>query len=483
VGPQPDHGASDSRTVGLPFTLPLGYAEAVRVAWFSPIPPVRSGISAYTAEILPLLASAHDIDVFVDDTVAHAARDPACPGARSVLSAHAFIPRQTVDAYHLVVYQLGNAMFHDYMWPYMLRYPGLVVLHDAAVHHARARHLLSRGRRNDYRAEFAYSHPSAPDTLAEYAIAGFDGLPYFLWPHVRLPIESARVVAVHSRPLATELANAHPDASIAHIRMGVRPVSEAARAGGPDVVFGCFGRITPEKRIPQVLHAFAATARVTPAVRLVLVGEVPDYYDVRADIARHGLEGRVELHGYVDDHQIDGALSGIDVCVCLRWPTAGETSASWLRCLAAGKPTVITDLVHTTDVPALDPRSWTLLPPSHTPAPSRDARDAVTVAIDILDENHSLALAMTRLATDDALRAALGRRALEWWATHHTLELMAEDYRSAINAASARTAPPVRESWPAHLLADGTGLTQRILTDFGIQDRVLVTDLTPQGRG
>ena len=66
--------------------------------------------------------------------------------------------------YDLVVYQLGNAACHDYMWGYLFRYPGLVVLHDAQVHQARAQSLLGgwTPRRDDYRHEFAANHPDAP---------------------------------------------------------------------------------------------------------------------------------------------------------------------------------------------------------------------------------------------------------------------------------------------------------------------------------
>ena len=35
----------------------------MRLAWFTPLPPQRSGISAYSAELLPLLAPKHAIDV------------------------------------------------------------------------------------------------------------------------------------------------------------------------------------------------------------------------------------------------------------------------------------------------------------------------------------------------------------------------------------------------------------------------------------
>src|SRR5262245_48756714 len=126
----------------------------MRLAWFSPLPPVRSGIAAYTAEIVARLDPAHAIHVFDEE------------------AAHEFVWRARRTPYDLVVYQLGNAPYHDYMWAYLVKYPGLVVLHDARLHHARARRLLKERRFDDYRREFAYDHPGAPDGAAEYAVEG-----------------------------------------------------------------------------------------------------------------------------------------------------------------------------------------------------------------------------------------------------------------------------------------------------------------------
>ena len=50
-------------------------------------------------------------------------------------------PVSVQHPYDLIVYQLGNDSCHDYMWPYLVRHPGLVVLHDGQTHQARARTL------------------------------------------------------------------------------------------------------------------------------------------------------------------------------------------------------------------------------------------------------------------------------------------------------------------------------------------------------
>jgi hypothetical protein len=165
----------------------------------------------------------------------------------------------------------------------------------------------------------------------------------------------------------------------------------------------------------------------------------------------------------VPDEELGDYLAAADVCLCMRWPASRETSASWLRCLAAGRPTVITDLVHTVDIPALDPRTWTLL---HAPQPRSVSEkhehapsiDPVCVSIDIVDEDHSLRLAMRRLATDARLRAALGRRARGLWMERFTLERMVIGYRHAIETACAVPLPDtaVRARWPGHFSTDGT---------------------------
>src|SRR5438093_8065740 len=182
----------------------------MRLAWFSPFPPERSGIATYSTEILPRLSPAHTID-----------RVPE-------LGAHDFVWAHRRNPYDLVVYQLGNAPCHDYMWAYFAAYPGLVVLHDARLHHARARRLLKDRRFDDYRREFAYDHPDARPEVAEYAVEGLGGPIYYFWSMTRVVVRTARAVAVHNPRVAAELREEFPGAAIDVIRMGVPPMEASA---------------------------------------------------------------------------------------------------------------------------------------------------------------------------------------------------------------------------------------------------------------
>jgi glycosyltransferase involved in cell wall biosynthesis len=452
------------------------------------MPPVRTGIAAVSAELVVALSGEHVIEVYT-----HA-------------NAYDFVWRQRQKPYDLIVYQIGNSSHHDYIWPYLFRYPGLTVLHDAHLHHARAATLLRTKRARDYRAEFAANHPDANPDLAELAVAGFDNHLYYSWPMTRLVIEASKVTAVHTPALATALRDEHPTGRIEaiHLAHGAAIPPERARAarsrvrgshGIPDdaILFGVFGGLTPEKRIPQILDALTAVLPYAPNARLLLAGANAQHFDASAAVRDGGLEAHVTMAGYLpDDEAVTDALAACDVSINVRWPTAREMSGPWLRALAAGLPTITTDLAHLADVPSLDPRTWTrrdaagdwrsfeslrtVLSPvegrlaAGTETTNREARTAkrepVTIAIDILDEDHSLRLAMRRLATDAALRASLGASARTYWAQEHSMPRMLEDYRRVI--ADAVAAPTPKPPSPAHLVNDGDRKVKDLLRPFAI---------------
>ena len=476
----------------------------MRLAWFTPLAPVRSGIASYSEMVLPALATRHDISQFVADDVwraraGEARLEPdgfrAAPSAWGpIRSAHDFAPLHRTRPFDLVVYQLGNAGCHDYVWAYLARYPGLVVLHDAQLHQSRAKALLARGRVRDLRAEFGFAHPDAPRGVADWIIAGLGNPGAPIWPFTAVPLAAARAVAVHFPALASDIRDAWPDLPVHVIRHGSPdllasgvnsklqisnskedplPPNPAGFGVGSlefGVVFAAFGLVTPEKRVPQMLRALAAIRGVVPGVRLRLVGDVAPYYDVHADAEAHGVADLVEITGWADDDAFDRAIVESDVCLCLRWPTNREASGPWLRALAAGKPTIVNDLAHLTDLPTLDPRTWEVQVAATGAADaSRTWRreEAIAVAVDILDEDHSLALAMRRLALDAVLRAELGAAARRHWAAGHTVEHMADDYERAIQAAAAAPANPGRPL-PAHVTEDHTGLARRLAAEAGV---------------
>ena len=436
------------------------------------MPPVRTGIAACSAQIVARVSRTHLIDVYPER------------------EAHDFIPTHLRAPYDLIVYQLGNSSHHDYIWPYLFRYPGLSVLHDVHLHHARApvaaphqaRGRLSRG----VCSQRAGGSPGA----AELAVHGFDNHLYYTWPMTRLVIEASRATAVHTPLLVEQLRARHRSATVTGIRLSQGEPIAGARASEarsrvrsrhaiPDdaVLFGVFGGLAPEKRVTQVLDAMTATMPYCPEARLLLAGGTASHFDLMHEVRARKLESFVSITGYLEtDNEFTDHVAACDVSLNLRWPTAREVSGPWLRALAAGRATVITDLAHLADVPALDPRTWRVPP---TGAVRAAGPAPVAVAIDLLDEDHSLRLAMRRLATDAGLRAQLGGAALEYWQEHHSPEAMLEDYESAIELAMNHPAPAM--TLPRHLRVEPEEHVRLLLAPFGAAGAPVVAAFRADG--
>jgi glycosyltransferase involved in cell wall biosynthesis len=286
---------------------------------------------------------------------------------------------------------------------------------------------------------------------------------------VRDVVDVARTTAVHARGAAEALIEQFPGRPIEYLTLGEGqddlPTDEdrmktrrelGLSANG--VAFGLFGGLTAEKRLPEVLRAFRACLAVQPAARLLLAGRADPSVDWRGLSRAAGVEAAVMFVGVLEDDAFDRAIAAVDVSLNLRWPTALETSGPWLRALAAGRATVVMDLAHQTHVPSVDPRTWQPTLPSASTAP-------ITVAIDVLDEAHSLGVAFRRLATDPALREALGSAGRRYWERHHRLARMRDEYLDLI----ARTAvqPAFRTPVPPGLGYDPLAHTRALVAEFG----------------
>jgi len=96
-----------------------------KLAYVSPLQPMRSGIADYSAELLPELGKFYDIDVIVaQDEITDSWVKENC---------HMRTPewlRQNARQYDRVLYHFGNSEFHQHMFQLLEDVPGVVVLHD-----------------------------------------------------------------------------------------------------------------------------------------------------------------------------------------------------------------------------------------------------------------------------------------------------------------------------------------------------------------
>ena len=92
------------------------------------------------------------------------------------------------------------------------------------------------------------------------------------------------------------------------------------------------------------LSAFARLRQIVPRTHYLIVGEAHPEVNLPALIAACGLDGGVTHLGFVADlAEFVDWIGSVDVVINLRCPTAGETSATALRALAAGCPLIVSN--------------------------------------------------------------------------------------------------------------------------------------------
>ncbi len=379
----------------------------MRIACFSPLPPERSGIADYSAELVPYLAAAAQITLFV----AHP--DAVPDGLRAVCDVQHIADYGALHhRYDLALYQMGASMYHDAMYPILLRYPGVTVLHDFGLHRFIATRTISRGNFAGYVREMGYALGVDGVELAYRIRRGEAEHPFCSAPLNERLLDRSLGIIVHSRYVAEQIRRARPHVAVQVVSAPIRADWEPSRSrrdlGCPDdaLLFVSAGQVISAKQLTLALEAFACLRADFPQARYVVVGdELKHDLDLAAWIEQQRLTDVVTMTGYLPDlRDFVSWIAAADVVVNLRYPTVGETSATALRGLAAGHPVIVSDHGWYAELP-----------------------DDVCVKVRPNDLE-SLLAAMRRLAADPMLRQAIGQRAAAYAQRQHSPAQTARQY-------------------------------------------------------
>jgi glycosyltransferase involved in cell wall biosynthesis len=400
-------------------------AARPKLAYVSPLPPVKSGIADYSAELVPELAKFYDITLVVDQERVDDARLDGLP-----LRAPDWL-RHHAQEFERVVYHVGNSHAHQHMFELIRDVPGIVVLHDFFFSG-----VLDNLEREEYLPQGFLK--------ALYESHGYTGLlshrkegrnpSIWKYPVNKGVLDNAAGVIVHadfSKELATEwygagaadgwqtipLLRGRPEGSAtpearaqARRRLGIED---------GDYLVTSFGMLGRTKLNEELLDAWLASPLAAdPRARLVFVGENdPGLYGAGLvkKIADAKATGRIKIAGFVDAATYADYLAASDCAVQLRASTRGETSASVLDCLLYGIPTIVNAHGSTASI-----------------------SDELLVKLRDGFATQELADALARLHGDTGERAALGQRALAHMAREHAPGHVGKLYVDAIETCAAR---------------------------------------------
>jgi glycosyltransferase involved in cell wall biosynthesis len=376
----------------------------MRLAYFTPLPPSKSGIADYNAELMPYLARGAELTVFVqreDELNENLNREEY-----AVRNAASFDELHRDDPFDLCIYHQGNNPFHEYIYERALATPGLLVLHEHCLHHLIAGKTLARGDAEGYWNELFFAYGNRGARLAEMRIGGTVSSEYqqFLFPLNRRLVASSLGLIVHNAYSFAQLEGVREGCPVEIIPHHLSPKNyeldemdkvECRRSlGVPEDawVVASLGFVTQSKRIPVVLAAFKKLLSVMPNSIYLIIGEDHPTDGVAPLIEEMGLGDKVRITGYTTEADFFRYLKTVDVVVNLRYPTAGETSGTLIRSLGAGKPVIVSDYGQFGELP-----------------------DDCCLKVRLgPDEERELYLQLRALAYRPTLRERLSRRSSEW---------------------------------------------------------------------
>jgi glycosyltransferase involved in cell wall biosynthesis len=358
----------------------------VTAGFYAPLPPAHSGVADYAAALLAELRLHGRVEV------APAACDVA-------------------------LYHLGNNGLHSAIYQRALEVPGVVVLHDAVLHHF----LLGQLDQAAYTEEFVYHYGEWNRGLARELWRGRASSAtdprYFEYPMLKRVAERARAVVVHN-PAAARVVRAHaPQARVVEIAHLFAPpgdlpgMAEALRyrqRRGVDLgafLFGVFGYLRESKRLAAVLQEFAELHRAHPRTDLLVAGEFVSTDLERAVEPLLLSEGVFRLP-HLEEREFWLAASAVDACINLRYPAAGETSGIAIRLMGLGKPVMMTESLECSRLP----------------------EDACVRIASGAAERDSLRHHMALLVCMPEVAGAIGERAGAYIAANHRVEQVAGQY-------------------------------------------------------
>ncbi len=334
-----------------------------KIALFTPLHPQKTGIADWIEEMLPylreILGSNYQIDLFVDDCV---------PSEEDTVSNHKIFEMDSFESIHndydLPIYQMGNNNFHCKIYNIAMKYPGLVISHDFAIHHMVACIHLEHNKNDvSYFEAVRDNHGnSARDLAYQRAVDGELGLwetDAIDYPMNRTLIKNSKGVIVFSEFAKRRIQSYHDFVPVHRIYLHCSgkakkcTLDEVEKARKhlrlnlreKESLICVFGFIGHSKRPYSILKAAKKLQKLGFKFKLIYVGKLQEECkDLLKKINEYGLKNKVTVTGFTSIEDFDAYVRAADVCISLRYPTMGETSGVLMRALRYGKPAIVTNV-------------------------------------------------------------------------------------------------------------------------------------------
>ncbi|HDX6266000.1 TPA: hypothetical protein RPV94_001550, partial [Campylobacter fetus subsp. venerealis] len=303
----------------------------MELAYFSPLPDDRSGISAYSVELLRYLELFYNITLIYDnlDKV-----NESIKNRYKIISLDEFSPKN----FDRLLYNMGNNIeFHANIYKTAIKNPGIVILHDFFLSGFMSNYHKIDPNFN-IQDEIFYSH--SYKGLTEFFLNSYDEFAKH-YPINRRIIENSYGIITHTEK-SLELAELYYQnrdflTHIPHLRASIIPDKQTAKkilSLQDKTIFCVFGLIGPNKMHKEILYAWNESLKNDQNAVLIYASGTTnnEYFLNLKDFVKTNSIENIIFTNWLDNNEYHIYQSACDVSIQLRASDNGEASGALLDC-------------------------------------------------------------------------------------------------------------------------------------------------------
>lgn len=390
-------------------------SEKLKLAFVSPMPPEKSGISYYSQELIPFLKKYYEIEIIVDQKeISKSARELDC----IFRSKEYFMENH--KKYDRIIYQFGNSAYHKHMFDLLSKIPGVVTLHDFYISDVVA-----------YLNATSYK-----DFLSQeiYASHGYDALIKVFknkakisdYPVNDFVFRNSKGIIVHSNfskklsidwygEQVNDFVKVVPHLEAVQENIAKTEARKKLNLPQDKVIICSFGYINENKQSKKIFEAWKKSYLAKDNLSMLFfVGAGAGEENNNVFFKNLKLEtsltlGQANITGWTSDEDYKLWMQAADIAIQLRTNSRGETSGAVLDCLSYGLPLIINANGSFKEIP-----------------------ESSAIVLDDNFTDDSLTEALHKLYEDKELLSALSKSSKEFIAKNNNPELIASLYNKEI---------------------------------------------------
>jgi glycosyltransferase involved in cell wall biosynthesis len=329
---------------------------SAKLAIITPWPPQHTGIADYAYDLVwGLVELGYKVSVICET------KDPK-PIDGVDFYPPEWVTEETRKHFDELVYHIGNnTSFHIFQLPLLFKFPGVIHLHDMVLHHLMAWLLYVKGNPRLYRTVLAKWYGPLVAIEAWTALKERK----VLWerptvtdvPFFEEVLQYATTIIIHSEYAEKKIRAVFPGTPVKVLPQVYREVMPRSQLDPHTFHIGILGGVDPNKRLDLIIEALLAACETGCSIQLHIVGKVnADCEHLIERINKSPLAPLTHIHGRVEHEAFLQLISAMDLCLAMRYPTMGETSAVVMRALQAGTPVIVNDVGWYAELPGFLPK-------------------------------------------------------------------------------------------------------------------------------